>query len=123
MDVRCEALQPQGILRTVLPDLDRRVDAFTVLSGPVDDDIRHAFHEYLTSLRPQLATAGQRGDVPAIARLAHALKGMGGGVGHPEISVLGQAMELSALAGQAARVQQLIEALDAWQTAELELRP
>ncbi len=111
------------ILQAVLPDLDQRVGPFTVLTAPADAAIRLSFHEYLAALLPPILAALPPLDLPAIARTAHSLKGMGGAVGYPEISVLGDALERAALAGQDARVRQLIEALAAWQAAEWESPP
>lgn len=106
------------ILREVIPDLDRRALAFTVLTGPAGDDIRHFFHEYVSGLLSELRAALDRADWPVLARHAHSLKGAGGGVGYPEISVLSECMERSAKAGDDRAVRLLVDALAAWQAAE-----
>ena len=47
---------------------------------------------------------------------AHSIKGMGGTLGFPEISVVGQEIEIKAMAGFPDEVQSLVEALSRWLT-------
>ena len=110
----------EAILRAVVPDLEQRVGAFTVLSEPAPADLQQCFHEYLDGALPELQAAVQRGDWAAVMRQAHSLKGAGGGVGYPEISVLSESMERAARESRGADVRLMLDALAAWQAAERE---
>lgn len=110
-------------LREVIADMDRRREHFTVLSAPAEAELRHYFHDILAAQLPLLRAAHQQSDWAQLKRLGHTWKGAGGGVGYPEVSVWGEALEERAAANDATGSGRLIEALAVWQAREREGAP
>lgn len=106
------------LLRAVVPDLERKRERFTVLATPPDPDLQRIFHEHLPGLVAQMKTALGNGDWSVVRRHAHSIKGMGGGVGYPEISAWGEGLERAAGEPDPALAGRLLDALSAWQTLE-----
>lgn len=102
----------------LIPDLNRRLGAYVVTDEPMDAETHHVWTTYLDETLAALDTALERGDRAVLARRGHALKGMGGAVGAPEISVLGEELERAA-DGLADRADMLVGALHAWREAEV----
>ena len=106
------------LIADAVPDLAGRVPGFTVLSSPADAEIRSFFLDHVAGLLPELRRARDQAQWPVVARHAHGLKGAGGSVGYPEISVLSESLEHAAKAGDEASVARLLAALADWQDAE-----
>lgn len=68
----------------------------------------------------RIRTALASADFEAIRRMAHGMKGSGGGYGFPEISRLGAAMEEGARQRDAAAIGELVASLEAY-LARIEL--
>ena len=83
-------------VKSLVPDLEARVDAFQVDTEFLDDELIDAFKEEIAQ-QSALMQAGAQNDNPDEIRMAaHSIKGMGGTIGLPEISVLAQEVELRA---------------------------
>jgi len=90
--------------------LGHHADAFVV-----DDDIVNLVPEYIAARRRDVASLRQdleRGDLEAIARLGHKMKGSGSGYGLPVVSRLGGEIEDAARAGDAGAIRPLVDVLD-----------
>lgn len=80
----------------LIPALETRVDQFTVDTDEVDDELIEVFLDELRRLTAELQE-GVAGNNPELVRSgAHSIKGMGGTIGLPELSVL--ALEIENLA-------------------------
>lgn len=101
-------------VRGLVPDLDRRMDAFRVDCAEVDDELIEAFKEELTAQSALLRQGLDSDDLEPVRRAAHSVKGMGGTIGLPEISVLAHEIELRAKSGDQAGCAELAEAFIDW---------
>lgn len=94
-----------------------------MLTKPVDADLRGFFLEQITAVLPKLQAALKRLDWPFIVREAHSLKGAGGSVGYPEISVWSESLEQAARAQLETEARRLVANLVAWQAHERKAVP
>jgi HPt (histidine-containing phosphotransfer) domain-containing protein len=101
-------------VRGLVPDLDSRIDAFRVDFDEVDDELIAAFKEELTAQADRLKKGIAGGELEPVRQAAHSVKGMGGTIGLPEISVLAHEIELRAKAGDTATCAALGEAFMQW---------
>ena len=109
-------------LATRLLEADGSFDAgptSTTVSGDsdvvVEDDIVDLVPEYVAARRQDVMTLRERlkgGDLDAIARLGHKMKGAGAGYGLPEVSRLGRGLEDAAREGAAGAITPLIDDLE-----------
>ena len=103
-----------AIFLDVIPDLAGRAASFRVSSEFVDEAVLAAFHRQMESIRAALASALADADMAGIRRQAHSLQGMGGAVGAPEISVVGEELSRAARSNDTARCAVLLERLADW---------
>ncbi|MFA6173918.1 MAG: Hpt domain-containing protein [Kiritimatiellales bacterium] len=101
-------------VRGLVPDLDGRISQFEVETFEMDDELIGAFCEELERMSADLQTGLDTPDNETVRVAAHSIKGMGGTMGLPEISVLAQEIELTLRAGQTARCTALCKALIEW---------
>jgi len=101
-------------VRNLVPNLDGRISQFEVEPFEMDDELIAAFCEELERLTADLQTGLDTGDNEIIRMAAHSIKGMGGTMGLPEISVLAQEIELTLRSGQMNRCAELCIALIVW---------
>lgn len=76
----------------------------------IDPDLADLIPQYLENRRqelPALQTSLRQGDFETIRRLAHSLKGSGGGYGFEELTRIGAAMEPAASSQEAASIERL----------------
>jgi len=102
------------IVRTLVPDLDGRISQFEVETFEMDAELIEAFCEELERMSGDLQAGLDEPDNEKIRVAAHSIKGMGGTMGLPEISVLAQEIELTLRGGQMARCTELCAALIEW---------
>ena len=102
------------MVRGLVHDLDRRVNQFAVEAFDVDDELISAFCEELERISANLQTGLDTLDGELIRTAVHSLKGMGGTMGIPEISVLAQEVELTLRNGEMERCVVLCQALVKW---------
>ncbi len=98
----------------VVPDLAARLDPFIVDTEDVDDELIEVFIDEIKRLSGELSDGVERNDGEMVRRAAHSIKGMGGTIGLPEISVLGLEIEHRAAAEQLVDTRPLVDALANW---------
>lgn len=98
----------------LIPGLEGQLDQFVVATDEVDDELVQVFIEELERLTGELQDGLDRGDAETIRMAAHSVKGMGGTIGLPEISVLGLTIENAAKEDRLTDVRPLVDALVDW---------
>ncbi|NOU36433.1 MAG: Hpt domain-containing protein [Kiritimatiellaceae bacterium] len=101
-------------VRKLVPDLDGRISQFEVETFEMDDELIAAFCEELERMTGELQTGLDSKNNELVRVAAHSIKGMGGTMGLPEISVLAQEVELTLRSGQMPRCADLCNALISW---------
>lgn len=102
------------MVRELVPDLDGRISQFEVETFEMDDELVEAFCEELERMSGDLQAGLDSGDNERLRIAAHSIKGMGGTMGLPEISVLAQDIELTLNDGDIPRCKALCAALIRW---------
>ena len=100
----------------LIPELEARKAQFMVDTEEVDDELIEVFIEELRRLSGELQEGAACGDLEMIRAAAHSIKGMGGTIGLPEISVLGLEIENAAKEERLEAGLPMIEALAHWMT-------
>jgi len=101
-------------VRELIPDLDGRISQFEVETFEMDEELIGAFCEELERVGGDLQDGVDAPDNEKIRVSAHSIKGMGGTMGLPEISVLAQEIELTLKSGETERCYRLCAALLDW---------
>ncbi len=100
----------------LIPGLEGQCGQFVVATDEVDDELIEVFVEELRRLGGELLDGLGSSDAEMVRSAAHSIKGMGGTIGLPEISVLALTIENLAKAGRLGDSRPLIEALVNWAT-------
>ena len=100
-----------------IPDLSVRTEQFSVDTEEVDDELVEVFIEEIRRLTGELQTGLGTDDAEMVRMAAHSIKGMGGTMGLPEISVLGLEIENMAKEERLPEAQPLVDALSRWMAA------
>ena len=108
------AADAQTLFAPLIPDLARRVTPFCVNSTEMDREILELFGQQMAEIIDDLPTAVRAANEAEVRRHAHSLTGMGGTVGEPEISVVGEELSKAAKGGDFARCGRLVAALQQW---------
>jgi chemotaxis protein histidine kinase CheA len=103
-----------GWVRSLVPDLDSRVENFRVDSDFLDDELFEAFKEEVMNQSLMMRSGVSSVDVESIRMAAHSVKGMGGTMGLPEISVLAHEIELRSRDADLSKCYELVAAFVAW---------
>lgn len=98
----------------LIPGLEGRLEPFIVATDEVDDELIEVFVEELRRLAGELQDGLAASDSDMVRMASHSVKGMGGTLGLPEISVLGQEIENKAKEDLLEDTRPLIEALVSW---------
>ena len=98
----------------LIPDLSARVEQFVVDTEELDDELIEVFIEEIHRLTGDLKNGLAQADGEMIRMAAHSIKGMGGTMGLPELSVLGLEVETLAKEDRLLEVQPLVDGLTAW---------
>lgn len=98
----------------LVPDLATRVEQFDVATDELDDELIEVFIDEIQRLADDLTDGLARNHGETVRASAHSIKGMGGTMGLPEISVLGQEIELMAKENRLASAKPLVDALSNW---------
>ena len=98
----------------LIPDLSARMDPFIVDTEELDDELIEVFIEEIERLTGELQEGLAKKDDEIIRMAAHSIKGMGGTMGLPEISVLGLEIEIRVKADRRHDAQPLVDGLVAW---------
>lgn len=102
------------MVQALIPDLDRRISQFEVETFEMDQELIAVFCGELERVCGELSEGLAAADQEQVRVAAHSMKGMGGTMGLPEISVLAYEIELQSRAGALERVQRLCDALIRW---------
>ena len=108
------------MIRTVVPDLDEVIDEYHVGHFDVDEEILEAFRVQLNIHLSGSCGALDINDFERLQIEDHSVKGMGGVLGSPELSVLGFKIEEAARSRDAARCKELVGAMRMWYSTFLE---
>ena len=100
----------------LIPELEAKTIPFIVDTEEVDDELIEVFIDEIRRLTGELQTGLGSGDEEAVRLAAHSIKGMGGTMGLPEISVLGLEIEKCAKEERIEEAEPLINALAEWMT-------
>ncbi|MDF7806795.1 Hpt domain-containing protein [Pontiellaceae bacterium B12219] len=98
----------------LVPELNARKIQFMVDTDEVDDELIEVFVDELKRLAGELQEGLKHSDADMVRMAAHSIKGMGGTIGLPEISVLGLEIELLARDNELLPIIPFVEALAAW---------
>ncbi len=98
----------------LIPDLAARLDPYIVDTDELDDELVEIFIDELRRLTGELQAGIAHSDGDGIRMAAHSIKGMGGTMGLPEISVLGLEIENIAKEDRLADIGPLVDALADW---------
>lgn len=98
----------------LIPELEARKVQFMVSTEEMDDELIEVFIEELQRLVGELQQGFSGNDPEMIRMAAHSIKGMGGTIGLPEISVLGLEIENTAKEDRMPDAGPLITALASW---------
>ncbi len=101
-------------VQDLIPDLESRKSQFVVDTEDVDDELIEVFIEEIRRLTNELREGLSQKDLDAVRGAAHSIKGMGGTIGLPEISVLGLEVELMAKDDRLDEAVPIVEALVKW---------
>jgi len=100
----------------LIPDVAAKVAPFTVDTEEVDDELIEVFVDEIRRLTGELQDGLGQGNGDMVRMASHSIKGMGGTMGLPEISVLGLEIEDMAKEDRLADAKPLIDALAEWMT-------
>ena len=100
----------------LVPDLEAKMEPFIVDTEELDDELVEVFIDEINRLTSELQEGLSQNNVDAIQAAAHSIKGMGGTMGLPEISVIGLEVEGMAKADRLTDARPLIDALAEWLT-------
>ena len=98
----------------LIPDVQEKVAPFTVDTDEVDEELIDVFVDELRRLISELQEGLSQDDGDAVRMAAHSIKGMGGTVGLPEISVLALEIEIMAKDDRIADAKPYVDALALW---------
>jgi len=95
-------------VRSLIPDLDARVENFRVDTEFLDEELIEAFKEEVAKQGALMKSGIDSGNMEDVGMAAHSIKGMGGTMGLPEISVLAHEIELRAKSADFSSCKSLI---------------
>lgn len=98
----------------LIPDIDAKVAPFTVDTEEVDDELVEIFVSEICRLIGELKEGLIRNDNEAVRMASHSIKGMGGTMGLPEVSVVGLEIENMAKEERLEEAEPLVTALANW---------
>ncbi len=98
----------------LIPGLEGQLEQFVVDTDEVDDELVQVFVEELARLTGELQDGMANDNADTVRMAAHSIKGMGGTIGLPEISVLGLTIENAAKTDALQDARPLVDALAQW---------
>ena len=93
----------------LIPDLGNQLAPYTVDTDEIDEELMSIFMDEMQRLKSQLQTAVAQKDMQEVRVAAHSIKGMGGTVGLPELSVFGEKLGFLAREDQTSEVEAFVE--------------
>jgi len=94
-----------------IPDFAAKTESYRVPVEPMDDELAGLFQDELARATAAAEAAAAAADEAGVRQAAHSLKGMGGTVGLPQISALGEELSRAGKAGDFTRAADLLAAL------------
>ena len=104
----------EPVFAPLIPDLRRLADAYRVNTSEVDAEILDLFVAQLRLAVAALTEAVAARDGNGVRLGAHSLRGMGGTIGAPEISVVGAELGAAAQREDFERCASLLAAMQEW---------
>ena len=98
----------------LIPGVELQLDQFVVETDEVDDELIEVFIDELKRLTGEMQEGISSGDEELVRQAAHSVKGMGGTIGLPEISVLALTVENTAKESRLSDGKPLVDALSKW---------
>jgi HPt (histidine-containing phosphotransfer) domain-containing protein len=98
----------------LIPSLAEQLDQYVVATDEVDDELVEVFIEEIQRLTAELREGVRNNDAEMVRIAAHSIKGMGGTIGLPEISVVGLEIEKQAKEDRPQDAGPLVDALADW---------
>lgn len=98
----------------LIPDLSVKIAPFIVDTEEVDDELVEVFVDEIRRLTGELQEGILQNNGDMVRMASHSIKGMGGTMGLPEISVLGLEIENLAKEEQLDEAKPLVDALVRW---------
>ena len=98
--------------RAAIPDFDALAERFRAGDLELPHELRSAFFEQLASSAQVARDALASADLARVRFEAHTIKGMGGTVDEPGLSVLGLVLEEAAVAADPGRCAGLLDLID-----------
>ena len=95
-------------------DLESKMEPFIVGTEELDDELAEIFKSEMIRLLTELQQGVAAHDAEVIREAAHSIKGMGGSMGFPELSVVAHEIELMAKENTLAKLAPLVDALALW---------
>ncbi len=98
----------------LIPSMREQLDQFVVEAEEIDDELLLVFIDELKRLTGEMQAGLRDNDANAVRSAAHSIKGMGGTIGFPELSVLGLTIENTAKENRLQDAIPLVDALMDW---------
>lgn len=102
-------------IQALIPDLETRKARYTVNAGAMDTELLALFADQAREHVEAINTAFACGDAETVKLRAHSVKGIGGTMGAPEISVLAEEMEGLTDISDPGRPAQLLATMLSWE--------
>lgn len=103
-----------SMIRDLVHNFDERLTRYQVEYDDSNDDLLALFFEQIVASNLEIKSSLTAHHLAEIAKAAHTVKGMGGTVGAPEISLLGEEIESAAKANDLSRCKNLARLLEQW---------
>jgi len=98
----------------LVPDLSAKAEPFRVDTDEVDDELIEVFIDEIKRLVGELQEGLAANDPELVRMASHSVKGMGGTIGLPEVSVLGLEIENLAKEDRVPDADEMINGLAKW---------
>ena len=113
----CISAEMEWVAKLV-PQLEGKLAPYVVEVDEIDDELMSIFLDEMNRLGKQLQQAFVQRDMQGIRVVAHSIKGMGGTVGFPELSVFGEELGSLAKKEQLEQIKLFVGGLDGWLNSE-----
>ena len=98
----------------LIPNVADQLDQFVVETDELDEELVEVFITEIQRLTAELQEGVRNNDAEMVRMAAHSIKGMGGTIGLPEISVLGLEIEKRAKEDRPQEAGPMVDALADW---------
>ena len=102
----------------LIPDLESSLAPYVVEVDEIDDELLSIFVDEMHRLKGQLQEAVIQKDMQEVRIAAHSIKGMGGTVGIPELSVFGEKLGSLAKNDQLNEIESFVNGMADWLSSD-----